>query len=139
MSSSRILHFFFLSVLPSVETGSTTDISASILLLRVLQISRDSSRAASAPPGNLSNKKRNRTTTPSPSLLLLLILLLLIVYLHDKTVAGFLVATIIERLTDSPHGILQGNLRHGIEVRNILEEGCFANHSSSNTEPRHCS
>ncbi|CAM6040765.1 unnamed protein product [Sphagnum compactum] len=137
MSPSRILHIFFLSVLPSVETDSTTDISASILLLRVLQISRDSSRAASAPPGNLSNKKRNRTTTPPPSLLLLL--LLRIVYLHDKTVAGFLVATIIERLTDSPHGILQGNLRHGIEVRNILEEGCFANHSSSNSEPRHCS
>lgn len=140
MSSSRILHIFFLSVLPSVETDSTTDIWASILLLRVLQISRDSSRAASAPPGNLSNKKRNRTTTPPPSLLLR------IVYLHDKTVAGFLVTTvsfllwsrrfatdnpllrgllasqfavdpwlwnsvqywkIIERLTDSPHGILQ--------------------------------
>ncbi|CAK9859146.1 unnamed protein product [Sphagnum jensenii] len=133
MSSSRILHSFFFSVLPSVDTDSTTDISASILLLRVLQISRDSSRAASAPPGNLSNKKRNRTTTPPPSLLLR------IVYLHDKTVAGFLVATIIERLTDSPHGILQGNLKHGLEVRNILEEGCVANHSSSNTEPRHCS
>ncbi len=70
MSSSRILHIFFLSVLPSVETDSMTDISASILLLPVLQISRDSSRAASAPPGNLSNKKKephNHTTAFSSS------------------------------------------------------------------------
>ncbi len=40
--------------------------------------------------GTCLTKKRNRTTTPPPSLLLLL----RIVYLHDKTVAGFLVATV---------------------------------------------